>query len=171
MKPKTTLIAAALLLLAGGLVYAQMQPQSAPVAPGEAGMQAPGPRGNPPAEGAMHQISKDVQRKIMQQRIKFTRDNAQLRVDIEVARMELEALWLADEPSADDIIAKMRDLDKLELQLRENEVRNRLAISKLMPEGMKMGGPGMMHGDRMGMPGPGRNPRGPDRKGPDQGPN
>jgi hypothetical protein len=79
MKLKISLTAAAVLLLAAGLVFAQTPPQGAPVPGGDAEMQAPAARGNPPALPALPQISKDIQRKIIQLNVKFTRDNAQLK--------------------------------------------------------------------------------------------
>ena len=67
------------------------------------------------------------------------RGSVDQRVDLATARMELDELWLDDNPSADRIVAKMQDLDKLELQLRENEARRRLAICKLLPADLRRG--------------------------------
>lgn len=134
MKPNKRLPAfIALLALIVGVALAQMPP--APMPQADKGMPEMGWRESPQAESA----PPDVQRKIIELNIKFTRDNAQLATDIATARMELDELWLDDNPSADRIVARMQDLDKLELQLRENEVRKRLTIYHLLPVDLRRG--------------------------------
>jgi hypothetical protein len=123
-----------LLAFITGVSSAQMPPMS-PMPQADKGMPEMGWRESPQTESA----PPDVQRKIIELNIRFTRDNAQLTTDVATARMELEELWLDDNPSADRIVAKMQDLDKLELQLRENEVRRRLAICKLLPADLRRG--------------------------------
>jgi hypothetical protein len=120
-----------LLAFITGVASAQMPP----LPQADKGMPEMGWRESPQTVGA----PLDVQRKIIELNIRFTRDNAQLTTDVATARMELEELWLDDNPSADRIVAKMQDLDKLELQLRENEVRRRLAICKLLPADLRRG--------------------------------
>lgn len=132
MKPNKGLPAfIALLALIVGVASAQMPPMPMPQA--DKGMPEIGYRENPQTESA----PPDVQRKIIELNIGFTRDNAQLTTDVATTRMELEELWLDDNPSADRIVAKMQDLDKLELQLRENEVRKELAICNLLPADLR----------------------------------
>lgn len=116
--------------------------------------------------GMMPDLPPDVERKIVQQRIKFARDNAKLMGDIAAARMEMRLVWLDEKPSADKVIAKMRELNRLQLQLRENRINQQFAIQNLLPENMKKdflrggcGKMGMGNDDCQGMchnPGPGR---------------
>jgi hypothetical protein len=97
---------------------------------------------------------------VMEQNLKFRKETKELRNQVEETRSELDLLWLEDAPSADRIVAKMRELDRLELELCEKEVRQRFATAQLLPEEVRadylkehghglcscwMSGPGALH--------------------------
>lgn len=112
--------------------------------------------------GPMPDLSPEVHRKLIEQEIKFVKETAPLRAELEQKRLELRLLWLEETPNADKIIAKLNELNKLQMQLREKEIRNRFAASNLVPtefrqeflrgRGPRMGmGPGMGCGMMCGM--------------------
>jgi len=93
----------------------------------------------------------EQRRKLVEQRIKFMKQEGPLQTDLRVKQAELALLWLDDEPNEDRIVAKARDIQKVKDQLEELKLRQRIARLKLMtPEQRKMmqmrGMPGMGRG-------------------------
>jgi len=74
---------------------------------------------------------------VLTENLKFRKETKELRNQLEGARSELDLLWLDDEPNAEKIVAKMKELDKLKLELREKEIRNRFATAQLLPEKLR----------------------------------
>ena len=142
---RTLFAVLALLAVAGGIANAQQAPMV------NRGMMGQGMAGTGGTGGnmMMSDVPLDVQRKMIEQQIKFQKDNATLMTNIRVGRMELHELWLDSMPNTDKIIAKMRDLDKLEMQLKENRVSNMVAMYNLLPPDLKKGA--MMRFRRMMM--------------------
>jgi Spy/CpxP family protein refolding chaperone len=149
---RKTLAVVMVLLMAGSVLFAQAAEKKeatpAPACGGQCGMmQGSGTMmGTKSGMGMgmgmqdmMPYLTPDVRKKLIDQKIKFTRDNAALRTDLRVKQLEMKALWLDDEPNADNIIAKMREINKLMLQLKENEINNRFAIYKLIPAEQRKG--------------------------------
>jgi len=137
MNHKTNLLTAiGLLILAAGIAFAQGHPSTPPAQTPQGGPRMQNRIGsdhpNPMAE-----LTPEVQKQLIDLRIKFVQDNAQLMANIATARMELQELWLDDNPSADKIAAKVQDLDKLQLQLKLNRITNQIAILNLLPPDLK----------------------------------
>jgi Spy/CpxP family protein refolding chaperone len=105
--------------------------------------------------------------KIFDLKEKFLVDTAGLRKQIMVKQAELAALWAAEKPDQNAIVAKQKELNALRDQMQEKMTALQFEAMKIAPGcnmmgmGMGMGegygmGPGMSHGPGMGMgPGPG----------------
>jgi Spy/CpxP family protein refolding chaperone len=105
--------------------------------------------------------------KIFDLKEQFHTDTAGLRKQIMVKQAELAALWAAEKPDQNAILAKQKELNALRDQLQEKMTALQFEAIKIAPGcnmmgmGMGMGegygmGPGMGHGAGMGMgPGPG----------------
>jgi len=85
----------------------------------------------------MPDMPPDVQKKLIEQQMKLVKETSPLRADLEQKQLEMRLLWLDDEPNADKIVAKLSDINKVEMQLKEKEIRNRLAIHNLLPTEMR----------------------------------
>ncbi|MEO0108059.1 MAG: periplasmic heavy metal sensor [candidate division WOR-3 bacterium] len=135
MKSRPIVITAAAIALLGllwaGVAYAQESKTKERVVVSKATAHAMMPPGG---EGMMPELPADIQKKLLDQEMKLLKDNAPIRSEIELKRLEMRQLWLDPEPNADKLIAKLREINKLEMQLRENELSNRLAIYRLLPE-------------------------------------
>jgi Spy/CpxP family protein refolding chaperone len=73
------------------------------------------------------------QRKLADLRISFLKQAGPFESDLKVKTAELAALWLADEPNEDQIIAKAKEIDAVKEQLDELRLRNRIALLKILP--------------------------------------
>jgi len=142
-KPRPMFVAAAVacLLLVATVVSAQqgMPATQQPMGMGTMNrpmggnqMMAHGMVNNP-----MMQMSPDMQKKVMDQMIKFIRDNSKLITDVVTGRMELKELWLDDNPNSDQIVAKMHAVNVNAEQLRENMVASMIAFYNTLPDTMK----------------------------------
>jgi zinc resistance-associated protein len=83
---------------------------------------------------------------------KHLNDTAQVRKQMMVKRAELAALWKAENPDQNAIIAKQKELNALRDQKQEKSVAFRLEARKIAPQ-LANFGPGMgwgMHGKGMG---------------------
>jgi Spy/CpxP family protein refolding chaperone len=155
-----TIAALALLILIGGLAFAQTAPTTAdktqaPMSPGMRGM-----RGGPAAPD----MTPEQREKMDGLRTALVKEMLPLRTDLRVKEIELGALWRADEPDAKKIIAKVKEIGALREKMEITRINHRFEMRKLLtPEqrkAMKKMGmhPGMMRG-RMGR-GTGRGMRG-----------
>ncbi len=94
---------------------------------------------------------------------KFRTDTASLRKDLMVKHLEMRALWKAENPDQNAILAKQKELNALKDQMSLKRVTFRLEAKKIAPQlafgrGMGHGGGcGMGPGGGMGM-GPGMAP-------------
>jgi Spy/CpxP family protein refolding chaperone len=158
-------VAIAALVLIAGLVYAQESKPVPPTAP-EAGCPINkevrkevrmGPGGMGMGMGMMMpDMPVEVRRKVHEQRMKSFPEVAKLRTDVAYKHMEMRGLWLEDEPNLDKIVAKMKEIAKLELDLKEKQLNNWFEIYKVMPKElrkdfMQRGCPGMGEGMCPGM--------------------
>jgi len=86
----------------------------------------------------------------------FMNDTAQLRKSMLMKRVEMTALWRAENPDAKQIQAKQKEMNALREQLQEKMVAFRLKAQKIAPLGPGKGmgmGPGMGRGMGMAMGG------------------
>jgi len=144
MKRKTIIVlgVVAVALLAAGLLYAQEAKPVAPVAGAPKTEEVRTEMRMGPGSGMgmgmmMPDLPVEVRRKIHEQRMKSFQDVAKLRTDIAYKRMEMQGLWLEDEPNPDKIIAKMKEISKLELDLKEKQLDNWFETYKLVPKDMR----------------------------------
>lgn len=119
-------------LIVVGSLYAQKQHPKVSEAKTDIEMSesdtGPGPM------GMMMDLPPDVEKKMIEQQMKFRKEIAPIEQDMEQKRMEMRLLWLDEEPSADKIIAKMSEINKIEMQLEEKHIRNRLAVYNILPK-------------------------------------
>jgi Spy/CpxP family protein refolding chaperone len=73
------------------------------------------------------------QRKLADLRISFLKQAGPLESDLKVKAAEFAALWLADEPNEDQIVAKAKEIAAVREQLMELRLRNRIALLKILP--------------------------------------
>jgi Spy/CpxP family protein refolding chaperone len=139
MNHKTSLLTTiGLLVLVAGIAFAQGHPSAPPAQP-QGGPRMYGMQNRTGAEhpDLMSELTPDIQKQLIDLRIKFVNDNAQLMANIATKRMELQELWLDDSPNADKIAAAVKDLDALQLQLKLARINNQLAILNLLPPDLK----------------------------------
>ncbi len=84
---------------------------------------------------------------------KFRNDTAALRRQLVVGMAEMAALWKAENPDENAIVAKIKALAPLKEQLMEKRVAFRLEIRKIAPHGFMHGCWGRGHGGGHGGPG------------------
>lgn len=65
---------------------------------------------------------------------KFLTDTAALRKQLFVGRVEMAALWKAENPDEKAIVAKVKELNDLRGQLMEKKVLLRLEVRKIVPK-------------------------------------
>jgi Spy/CpxP family protein refolding chaperone len=162
---KTALTAIAVVALAG-LMWAQPGPGAAGGGPmGGAGMpmmERPDEPAMPGKMGMMADIpdmTPEQMDKMDAMRVAQMKTVLPIRTDIQVAEIELDALWRADKLDAKKIIAKVSEIGNLRQKLELAMVNHRIDMYNLMtPDQQKamrkmhMGrGRGMMHGKGMGM--------------------
>jgi len=144
---KRSLLLALTLVLAVGLaavVWAEA-PKGMPQGPGPMMMW----HGHQCHHGHMN-LTPDQAAKLFDVKDKFRTDTAGLRKQLVVGKAELAALWKAETPDANAIVAKIKELSPLKEQLMEKKVALRLEIRKIVPKpimkaGMGEGGnPGSM---------------------------
>ncbi len=129
-----------------------------------------GPPGPPPGPDLPDQLKLTLQQKqkIVELRAATLKKAAPAEVDLRVKHVELEALWLQDQPRRDAILKKLGEIDSLHAKAREAWIDFELGMLKLLTPAQRqslaqmrgpghMGGPGMGHGPGMGM---GRGPHG-----------
>jgi hypothetical protein len=87
----------------------------------------------------MPDLPPDIEKKVLDLQIKFIKETASLNADLAQKHLEMRQLWLDDEPNADKIVAKMNEIAKVQMQLHEKGIRNRLAVYGLMPKEMRKG--------------------------------
>jgi len=121
---------------------------------------AEAPKGMPQGPMAMHHgykchhghmnLTPDQAAKLFDVKEKFRTDTSALRKQLFVGKAELAALWKAETPDGNAIVAKVKELSPLKEQLMEKKVALRLEIRKIVPKpimkaGMGEGGnPGSM---------------------------
>ena len=152
-------------VVAAGLALAQ--PGPAPAAPTPAAkMYAGMAHGMPGMQGMMAgpmmpDMTPEQSEKMDALRTALVKEMLPLRTDLRVKRIELDALWRADEPDAKKIIAKVREIGGLRQKMEIARINHRFDMRKLMtPEqrkamkkmGMRRGmmGRGMGRGARTG---------------------
>jgi Spy/CpxP family protein refolding chaperone len=162
---KTALTAIAVVALAG-LMWAQPGPGAAGGGPmGGAGMpmmERPDEPAMPGKMGMMADIpdmTPEQMDKMDAMRVAQMKTVLPIRTDIQVAEIELDALWRADKLDAKKIIAKVSEIGNLRQKLELAMVNHRIDMYNLMtPDQQKAmrkmhmsRGRGMMHGKGMGM--------------------
>jgi Spy/CpxP family protein refolding chaperone len=90
----------------------------------------PGPGGGGGWTGGLKalDLSVDQVRRIAELRADMVAKVAPLRAQLEVKRVELHALWLADQPSRQAILAKQREADGVRTKIRTASTDFRLAV-------------------------------------------
>jgi Spy/CpxP family protein refolding chaperone len=159
------LLLVALVLVLGLMAYAWAQPMGMGMGKG---------RGHGP--GAMMNLTPEQGGKLFDLKEKFHADTAGLRKDLLIKRLEMKALWKAENPDQNAILAKQKEINGLRDQMTLKMVTFRLEAKKIAPQGhmgmgrhMSMGmgegegcgmGPGMEHAMcmEMGPMGPGAVP-------------
>jgi Spy/CpxP family protein refolding chaperone len=121
---------------------------------------AAGPMGMGHGHGMMN-LTPDQAGKLFDLKEKFRTDTASLRKGLLIKRLEMKALWKAENPDEKAIIAKHKEISALRDQMMEKMVPFRLEAKKIAPQaafgmghGMGMGGGCGMGGHGMGK-GPG----------------
>ncbi len=72
--------------------------------------------------------------KVFDLRQKFLDDTAGLRKDMMVKRAELRALWRAEKPDEQQILAKLKEINAVKEKFQEKMVPFRLAMKELLPK-------------------------------------
>ncbi len=138
MKPfgKRSLLLALTLVLAVGVtavVWAEA-PKGMPQGPG-----AMMCRGHHWHHGHMN-LTPDQAAKLFDVKEKFRTDTAALRKQLVVGKAELAALWKAETPDGNAIVAKIKALAPLKEQMMEKRVAFRLEVRQIVPKApMKTG--------------------------------
>ncbi len=133
MKPfgKRSLLLALTLVLAVGLAAVVW-------AEGPKGMpQGPGPMMMQHGHGCRHghmKLTPDQAAKLFDVKEKFRTDTAALRKQLFVGKAELGALWKAETPDGNAIVAKIKELSPLKEQMMEKRVLFRLEVRKIVPK-------------------------------------
>lgn len=89
--------------------------------------------------------------KVFDLKEKFRNDTASLRKDLMVKHLEMKALWKAENPDQNAILAKQKEINALKDQMSLKMVTFRLEAKKIAPHAAF--GWGMGHGRGMGMGG------------------
>ena len=158
---KTALTALAVVALAG-LIWAQPPPTPAagcPMAGG--GMQMMDKPAMTGMMGMMPDMTPEQMDKVDAMRVAHMKTVMPIRTDIQVAEVELDALWRAEKLDAKKIVAKVNEIGGLRQKLELAMVNHRIDMYNLMtPDQRKAmrkmhmgGGPGMMRGKGRGMKG------------------
>jgi Spy/CpxP family protein refolding chaperone len=105
---------------------------------------AEAPKGMPQGPMAMHHgyqchhghmnLTPDQAAKLFDVKEKFRTDTAALRKQLFVGKAELAALWKAETPDGNAIVAKVKALSPLKEQLMEKRVLFRLEVRKIVPK-------------------------------------
>ncbi|MGA7561724.1 MAG: periplasmic heavy metal sensor [Desulfobaccales bacterium] len=134
---KSLLLVLTLVLTAGlvAFVWAQAAPKGAPA---EAAKGAPQEMMGHGHHGFM-KLTPDQAGKLFDAKEKFRNDTAALRRQLIVGRAEMAALWKAENPDENAIVAKIKALAPLKEQLMEKRVAFRLEIRKIVPGGFMHG--------------------------------
>jgi len=83
---------------------------------------------------------------------KFRSDTVNLRKAMLIKRLEMKALWKAENPDEKAILAKQKEINGLRDQMAEKMVPFRLEAKKIAPQAAFFGmGMGRRHGGGMGM--------------------
>ena len=177
---RTTLTAIAVVALAG-LMWAQPGPGAAAGGPtGRAGVPmmdktdqtATTGRGGPMGMMAdIPDVTPEQMEKCDAMRVAYMKTVLPIQTDIQVAEIELDALWRAEKLDAKKIVAKVSEIGGLRQKLELAMVNHRIDMYNLMtPDQRKAmrkmhmgGGRGMMHGKGRGM---GRGMKGAGSQGP-----
>lgn len=142
---KRSLLLALTLVLAAGLaavVWAEA-PKGMPQGPGPMMMW----HGHQCHHGHMN-LTPDQAAKLFDVKEKFRTDTSALRKQLFVGKAELAALWKAETPDGNAIVAKVKELSPLKEQLMEKRVLFRLQVRNIVPKApMKTG---MGEGSGMG---------------------
>jgi Spy/CpxP family protein refolding chaperone len=126
---------------------AQCEQQSCPTCPEKkAEMQNPGMMGGPgmPAEkpGMMMEkmeFTSEQQKTMHKMKMKLHKEIAPLRTDLETKEMELQELWMAETPDLEQIVKKVSEINKIQWQIQEKQIRHQFDIYKILkPEQQKM---------------------------------
>ncbi|MGO9621404.1 MAG: periplasmic heavy metal sensor [Desulfobaccales bacterium] len=128
---KRSLLLALTLVLAVGVaavVWAEA-PQGMPQKPGSMMMQ----HCNKWHHGHMN-LTPDQAAKLFDVKEKFRTDTAALRKQVFVGKAELAALWKAETPDGNAIVAKIKALAPLKEQLVEKKVLMRLEVRQIVPK-------------------------------------
>jgi len=72
--------------------------------------------------------------KVFDLRQKFLDDTADLRKEMMVKRAELKDLWRAENPNAEQILGKLKELNAVKEKFQEKMVPFRLAMKQLLPK-------------------------------------
>jgi len=163
-----TLAAMMVLVLAAGFALAQPAPATSAPAPATQ-MQAGMPRGGQGMKHgpAMPDMTPEQLEKVDAMRVAHMKTVMPIRTDIQVAEIELDALWRAEKLDAKKIVAKVNEIGGLRQKLELAMVNHRIDMYNLMtPDQQKAmrkmhmgGGRGMMRGKGKGQ-GMGRGMRG-----------
>ena len=76
--------------------------------------------------------------KLFDLRQKFLDDTASLRKDMMVKRAEVRALWRAENPDEQQILAKLKEINAVKAKLQEKFVPFRLAVRQILPKSEHM---------------------------------
>jgi len=79
-------------------------------------------------------LTPDQAAKLFDVKEKFRTDTAALRKQLFVGKAELAALWKAETPDANAIVAKVKELSPLKEQLMEKRVLFRLQVRNIVPK-------------------------------------
>jgi Spy/CpxP family protein refolding chaperone len=79
-------------------------------------------------------LTPDQASKLFDVKEKFRTDTAALRKQLVVGKAELAALWKAETPDPNAIVAKIKALSPLKEQLMEKRVLMRLEVLKIVPK-------------------------------------
>ena len=101
--------------------------------PGQPG--CPGHPGHWGHQGRFANLTPAQAGQLFDLRQKFLNDTASLRKDMLVKRVELRALWRAENPDEKQILAKFKEINALRDKLMEKVVPLRLQVKKILPPG------------------------------------
>jgi Spy/CpxP family protein refolding chaperone len=79
-------------------------------------------------------LTPDQASKLFDVKEKFRTDTAALRKQLFVGKAEMAALWKAETPDGNAIVAKVKELSPLKEQLMEKRVLFRLEVRKIVPK-------------------------------------
>lgn len=113
---------------------------------------AAGPMGMGMGHGhGMMNLTPEQGAKLFDLKEKMRTDTASLRKDLMVKHLEMKALWKAENPDQNTILAKQKEINALRDQMTLKMVTFRLEAKKIAPQAGF--GRGMGHGGGMGMGG------------------